>query len=132
MITLSRLCMTGLVMALLPAHIPVAVSGQRVRIAVIGDFGIAGTPARDVATLVKSWNPDAVLTLGDNNYPAGSAATIDANIGQYYSDYIYPYTGQYTRSLSAPAVNRFFPGVGQPRLGAPRCTALPELLCAPG
>ena len=56
-----------------------------VRFAVIGDFGIAGDRARDVSLLVKSWNVDFIITTGDNNYPNGAAATIDANIGQYYS-----------------------------------------------
>lgn len=80
------------------------------RFAVIGDFGDAtGPPAGTVATLVHSWAPDLVLTVGDNNYPQGRASTIDANIGQYYHDYIYPYTGTY--GPGAP-VNAFFPALG--------------------
>src|SRR5262245_17274080 len=59
------------------------------RFAVIGDYGSAGPVEADVAALVKSWNPDFIVTVGDNNYTSGSAATIDANIGQYYHDYIY-------------------------------------------
>ncbi|MFN3647933.1 MAG: metallophosphoesterase [Armatimonadota bacterium] len=80
------------------------------RFAVIGDYGLAGQPEADVAALVKSWNPDFIVTTGDNNYPGGQAITIDANIGQYYSEYIYPYHGQY----APPPVqeNRFFPSIG--------------------
>ncbi|MBI5650849.1 MAG: metallophosphoesterase [Chloroflexi bacterium] len=77
-----------------------------IRFAIIGDFGSAGTPEADVANLVKSWNPDFIVTVGDNNYPVGASATIDANIGQYYHDYIYPYTGSYG---AGALTNRFFP-----------------------
>ncbi|RME63773.1 MAG: alkaline phosphatase, partial [Caldilineae bacterium] len=55
-----------------------------VRFAVIGDYGSGSQGEADVAALVKSWNPDFVLTLGDNNYPDGAASTIDAHIGKFY------------------------------------------------
>ena len=42
-----------------------------VRFAVIGDYG-AETPAEAaVASMVKSWRPDFVITLGDNKYRDG-------------------------------------------------------------
>lgn len=84
-----------------------AALGQR--FAAIGDYGFAGAPARDVARLVKSWNPDFIITLGDNNYDQGDAATIDANIGQYYHEFIAPYRGRYGPGA---ADNRFFPSLG--------------------
>jgi hypothetical protein len=77
--------------------------------AVIGDYGSAGTPEADVAALVRGWNPDLIITLGDNNYETGSAATIDANVGQYYHDFIGNYVGGYG---AGSAVNRFFPTLG--------------------
>jgi tartrate-resistant acid phosphatase type 5 len=77
--------------------------------AAIGDFGHAGDPERDVAQLVKSWNPEFIITLGDNNYEEGAASTIDANIGQYYHEFIFPYRGQYGRGAT---INRFFPSLG--------------------
>ncbi len=80
-----------------------------VRFAVIGDFGSAGQPEKDVANLIDSWSIDFVVTLGDNNYPDGEAATIDANIGQYYHDYIYPYQGEYG---AGGGENRFLPTLG--------------------
>lgn len=80
-----------------------------IEFAVIGDFGSAGQPEADVATLVKSWNPDFIVTVGDNNYPDGEAETIDPNIGQYYSDYIFPYVGEYE---STATENRFWPALG--------------------
>jgi hypothetical protein len=74
-----------------------------VRFAAIGDYGTgdANTEGR-VANLVKSWNPDFIITLGDNNYPVGAQATIQANIGAFYGDYI-------TADL---ATNRFWPSLG--------------------
>ena len=77
--------------------------------AVIGDYGLAGQPETDVAALVHGWNPDVILTVGDNNYQTGSATTIDANIGQYYHDYISPYLGSYGAGATT---NRFFPTLG--------------------
>ena len=79
------------------------------KFAVIGDFGSSGKPEADVAALVNSWDADFIVTLGDNNYPNGAAGTIDENIGQYYSDYIFPYVGQYE---STAAENRFWPALG--------------------
>ncbi len=77
--------------------------------AVIGDYGFAGPDEEAVAALVQSWNPAFILTLGDNNYPNGGAETIDANIGQYFHSYIFPYLGSYG---AGSEVNRFFPVPG--------------------
>jgi hypothetical protein len=79
------------------------------RFAVIGDFGLAGEPEQAVADLVKGWQPEFVVTTGDNNYPGGTAETIDANIGQYYHDFIHPYVGGYGEGATT---NRFFPVLG--------------------
>ncbi|MEW5985938.1 MAG: metallophosphoesterase [Chloroflexota bacterium] len=79
------------------------------RLAAIGDYGSNLPQEGDVANLVHSWLPDLVVTLGDNNYYTGSAATIDENIGQYYQDFIYPYLGSYGPGAT---VNRFFPSLG--------------------
>jgi hypothetical protein len=80
-----------------------------VRCAVIGDYGWSGAEEQRVAELVGSLKADYVLTTGDNNYPEGSAATIDLNIGQYFADYIYPYHGDFP---SRATKNRFFPTLG--------------------
>jgi glucose/arabinose dehydrogenase len=80
-----------------------------IRFAVIGDYGLAGEPLAGVATLVKSWQPDFIITTGDNNYPNGSADTIDENIGQYFHQFIYPYAGNYGAGAE---INRFFPTLG--------------------
>ncbi|NIW44652.1 MAG: hypothetical protein GWN30_07780, partial [Gammaproteobacteria bacterium] len=61
---------------------------EQLTFAVIGDYGLAGQQEADVASLVESWNPEFIITVGDNNYPDGKAETIDENIGQYYAEYI--------------------------------------------
>lgn len=78
---------------------------ERVRFAVIGDYGEAGANAAAVAALVDSWDPDFVITTGDNTY----SADLDADIGENYHEYIFPYRG--TRGPGARA-NRFFPTLG--------------------
>jgi tartrate-resistant acid phosphatase type 5 len=80
-----------------------------VRFAVIGDYGTQGQPEADVAALVRSWNPELVITTGDNNYSDGAASTIDTNIGQYYHSFIAPYRGAYGSGADR---NRFFPALG--------------------
>jgi hypothetical protein len=77
--------------------------------AAIGDFGSDNFSTRRVARLVRDWKPQFVITLGDNNYPAGSAATIDRNIGQFYHEFIAPYPGRYG---AGALTNRFFPCLG--------------------
>jgi tartrate-resistant acid phosphatase type 5 len=91
-----------------PTNIPIPSNGQ-IRFAVIGDYGNAGQRELDVSNLVKSWNPDFIITTGDNNYPSGEADTIDENIGQYYHDFIGYYTGTHG---TGSAENKFFPSLG--------------------
>ncbi len=79
------------------------------RFAVIGDFGSAGASEKAVADLVNGWQPDFILSVGDNNYTLGLSQTIDANIGQYYHAYIGSYTGQYGEGSKE---NHFFPVLG--------------------
>jgi hypothetical protein len=84
-------------------------AGAPVVIGVIGDYGNGSSSERSVAELVKSWNPDFIMTLGDNNYPAGLAEDIDKNIGQFYHEFIHPYQGSYGEGAVS---NRFFPALG--------------------
>jgi hypothetical protein len=102
---------------LCPARTPVPVAdggaGTADRLlthfAAIGDYGINSDGERQVAALVKSWAPDFVITLGDNNYPSGGADTIDTNIGQFFHELIGGYSGHYG---CAPRDNQFFPALG--------------------
>ncbi len=78
--------------------------------AVISDYGLSTSAYEgQVAARVLSWNPEFIVTAGDNNTPSGAAGTIDANIGQYYHNYIYPYTGSYG---AGAATNLFYPALG--------------------
>lgn len=89
----------------LPARAPAPI----LRFAVIGDFGVDTTNEMSVARLVDQWRPDFVVTVGDNNYPSGEAATIDRNIGKYYSTYIGGYAGAFG---PGSVTNRFWPCLG--------------------
>ena len=43
------------------------------KFAVIGDYGEDGGNELTIANLVKNWNPDFIITVGDNNYDNGEA-----------------------------------------------------------
>ncbi len=84
----------------------------KLRFAVIGDYGFDASPVGQeskVAELVASWEPDFVVTLGDNNYPYGEASTIDENIGKYFQAFIGNYKGDYGDGSTE---NRFWPTLG--------------------
>src|SRR5262249_6947905 len=72
-----------------------AAKSTTTRFAVIGDFGADTPDEAAVAKLVHSWNPDFVITTGDDNYPLGEASTIDPHIGKYYAEFIGGYHGAY-------------------------------------
>ncbi len=57
--------------------------------------------------MIHGWAPEFIVTVGDNFYDAPSS--IDADIGQYYQDYIYPYRGSYGPGAT---VNKFWPVLG--------------------
>ncbi|MCB9157679.1 MAG: metallophosphoesterase [Caldilineaceae bacterium] len=84
------------------------------RFAVIGDYGVSEPDAKRVADLVKSWQPDFIVTTGDNNYEKGLAEDMDPHIGAYYRSYIAPYLGSLDGQNSGEAtqINRFFPSLG--------------------
>lgn len=86
-------------------------ANAQVKFAMFGDYGCDEPGELAVSQLVKSWNPDFIVTVGDNNYYTGTNAdTIDHNIGKYYHDYIKPYMGNYGNG--SPGQNRFFPALG--------------------
>ena len=102
---------TKIVMLLLMVMILIPDKVTAQTFAVIGDYGEDGGHELAVANMVKGWNPDFIVTVGDNNYDNGYASTIDQNIGKYFHDYIYPYLGSYG-SGSPGNINRFFPVPG--------------------
>jgi hypothetical protein len=84
--------------------------------AIIGDYGEDSPGEARTADLVKSWNPEFIITVGDNNYPLGSAGTIVNNVGKHYGEYIYnpdaPADRICTGKAAQDKVNRFFPSPG--------------------
>ena len=88
---------------------PPALPAEGFQFAVIGDYGSNTINEERVADLVASWQPAFVITTGDNNYDRGAASTIDRNIGQYYSQFIGNYQGQYG---DGSPTNRFWPSLG--------------------
>jgi tartrate-resistant acid phosphatase type 5 len=52
----------------------------RFTFAVVGDFGSGDRHETAVASMITSWHPDFVLTVGDNAYPLGSPELLDRDI----------------------------------------------------
>ena len=99
-----------------PPGISVEVEADTILFAVIGDYGWMGEDTEEVADLVKGWDPDFILTTGDNNYQYGEYATLHQNIGQYYGDYIYNFDAPDEYRCKGRAfedsINRFYPSPG--------------------
>ena len=56
------------------------VRAARFTFAVVGDFGSGTGNERAVASMIASWHPDFVLTVGDNAYPLGAPGLLDRDI----------------------------------------------------
>ncbi len=69
--------------------------------AYVADAGQESTEEAAVAAMIRSWAPQFIIMGGDNWY--GSSVTqesIDRHLGQYYHDFIYPYSGTYGESAA--------------------------------
>ncbi len=88
--------------------------------AALADYALASNypgPAQDVADLIHSWKPEAILAVGDNNYPDGDPSTIyGANVG-YLADILagkmFPALGNHdldTDGNGSTQINFFFDG----------------------
>ncbi len=92
-----------LVASLLPAallltlvsSVPTRAMVAQLRIAVIGDYGcqpgtdcgsIASQQEIPVANMVHSWNPDAIVTVGDNSYETANAIDVPRDQAPYAAD----------------------------------------------
>lgn len=99
-----------------PENFGTIVNADTILFAEIGDFGNAGMNEYNVAAMVKSWNPDFIISGGDNNYTNGKLVTIKNNISQFYGDYIYNYDAPEAYKCYGKAfndkINRFFPTPG--------------------
>ncbi len=99
------------------------------RFAVIGDYGTDTEDEARVARMVSGWDPDFIITTGDNNYPSGSADTIDANIGRHYERFIGNYRGAHGPGST---VNRFWPSPGNHDWGEGTLAPYTEYFTLPG
>jgi tartrate-resistant acid phosphatase type 5 len=93
----------------LPAREPETPAPGALRFAVIGDFGSGSGHEAAVANLVKSWNPDFIVAVGDDRY---GARDYDAVVGQFYCDYLKDARSGAHCSGGTGTVNRFFPALG--------------------
>jgi tartrate-resistant acid phosphatase type 5 len=87
--------------------------GQSATLAVIGDFGVCGQSdapnpnpycphEQQVSTLVHSWFPNAIMTVGDNAYDFGLTSEVPGDLSPYM-DFI--------------SAKRFFPAFGNHDIG---------------
>lgn len=113
------------------AFLPLVYRGQEIefRFAVIGDYGNGSQKEADVAALIKRWEPDLIITTGDNNYPDGAEETIDEHIGQFFHEFIAPYYGSYGEGGQE---NRFFPSLGNHDWHAPDAQPYLDYFTLPG
>jgi hypothetical protein len=79
------------------------------RFAVIGDFGSGNANEAAVADLVKRWDPDFIVTAGDDRY---DKRDYDAAVGQFYCDYLKDAGQGRTCPGGTSTINRFFPSLG--------------------
>jgi hypothetical protein len=75
--------------------------------AVVGDMGSNDTHEGDVATMINSWYPSFVFTVGDNVY----TDSYPDDVGLYYHQYMYPHESTYGGS-DTTTFNHFWPIVG--------------------
>ncbi len=119
-LTGSTLASGHLLGILAPRSAQAQSASATVRFAIIGDFGETlrdqEFPVDRLGAMIRSWDPDYLVSVGDNNYILGEAATIDTNIGKNFSSFIYPkgtgYPEYYPYPSGAPLHNRFFSALG--------------------
>jgi PKD repeat protein len=76
--------------------------------AVIGDYGTGSSNEATVASMVNSWNPDFVITVGDNRY----TSDYDETVGQFYCNYLADAGSGSFCPGNLNTTNAFFPSLG--------------------
>ena len=84
---------------------PVDFSSVPQTIAVIGDYGVGTKDAASVARMVNRFNPDFVVTTGDNRY---KKAGYERVVGRYYKQEIVAATGNHDYEMGIGAFDEFF------------------------
>jgi hypothetical protein len=79
--------------------------------AIVGDLGDEGDTEESVANLIKSWEPEFIVTCGDNDYATNGRQFdgFDRGIGRYFHEYIYNYHGVHGEGSDSW---KFFPTIG--------------------
>lgn len=104
---------TRLVAALSLCLLQASAFAQVVRFAVIGDQGRDNANQATVAARLAAYDPQFIVTVGDNNYHSGSLADWDRTVGKYYSQFIkYPAGSASQYANNGVVVNNFFPSLG--------------------
>lgn len=82
-------------------------------VALLGDYGSDDSNELAVSRLVKGWQPQGIVTLGDNAYQ-GSNTNYDLAVGKYYRMFMFPYRGTQPLGPSEAdaTVNKFWPCLG--------------------
>jgi tartrate-resistant acid phosphatase type 5 len=77
--------------------------------AIIGDYGSGSTNEADVASIVYGWQPEFIITTGDNRY---GETDFDEVVGQFYCDYLSDAGSGVHCSGDNSQANAFFPSLG--------------------
>ena len=103
----SMACRAGFVLAL--AGISVTTQASEIVFGAIGDFGDGSSAEARVAGVMAGWNPDFIVTLGDNRY---GSTNFDLTVGQFFCAHLADVASGAYCSGGDSAVNAFFPSAG--------------------
>ncbi len=80
---------------------------EPVRFVIIGDFGSGSTAERKVRDMVVKWQPDVILTVGDNAYSNDTSDPFTGDVVDFYGAYI-----KSAKDDPLGEKTRFFPTLG--------------------
>lgn len=86
-----------------------SLNAQQTTFAVIGDYGNGSIDESDVANLIKSWNPQFIITTGDNRY---GNTNYDLTVGRDFCEYLAGAQSGTFCNGEGGVVNAFFPSTG--------------------
>ncbi len=96
---------------------------ETVVFAAIGDFGVAGAALQGISGMIRGWNPEFILSTGDNTYgelnsnadadpiTPGKQNAWEFNVGHYFGAFLQARVDA-KFPLQVAAEQRFFPSVG--------------------
>ncbi len=87
----------------------IAQASETITFAAIGDYGGDNIDHSNVAAMIQSWNPDFIITQGDNRY---GNLTFDNIIGKRFCNYLTGVSGGVLCPTGNSSTNGFFPSIG--------------------